>query len=127
VYYPCGDETVAEVLYKVLHYHDVIQCNHGGLVELISTVLERRTEVEDSLKAVTDQDLLHRVAIYGCSLDCKRIVSIQQGLAKDLELQAGAIPILGNLSATSDKGCTVTWGSSLAAQIRGDEVYATPQ
>ncbi len=108
---------MAENLYKVLHYYDIISCNHGGQVELISTVLERRTEVEDDLKVVTDQDLYHRVTIFGCSLNCKHIVSIQQGLARDLVLKDDAIPILGNLSATTDKGCTVTWGSSLAAQL----------
>jgi GH24 family phage-related lysozyme (muramidase) len=103
--------------YKVLHYLDILTCNHGGMVELYTTVKERNTEIQSSLRIVTDDDLLHHISIGHCSLQCSKIVSIEQGLALDYVLKDDAIPILGNLSATTNKGCTVKWDSSLAAQL----------
>ncbi|MFT3764633.1 MAG: CHAP domain-containing protein [Minicystis sp.] len=58
---------------------------------------------------MTDVDLLDRVTISGCSAGCTKIVDIPKGRAKDFELRGGAIPVLKNLQATTDKGCTVTW------------------
>ncbi len=104
-------------VYKVLHYLDVLKCNHGGFVELFKTVAERNTEIETDLRVVTDQDLLKRASIDGCPSNCKKIVAIPVGLAKDFVIKGGAIPVLGNLQATTDKDGTVTWDSSLIAQL----------
>ncbi|MCC6558862.1 MAG: glycoside hydrolase family protein [Polyangiaceae bacterium] len=104
-------------LHKVLHIYDIVTCSNGGVADLIGGVVERRSEVQEVLRILTDTDLLGPVRIYRCSEGCKRVVTISQGRAKDLELQGGAIPILGNLDAVSDKGCTVKWDSSLAAQL----------
>jgi GH24 family phage-related lysozyme (muramidase) len=104
-------------LHKVLHYLDVLKCNHGGFVELYDTVLERNTEIETDLKVVTDQDLLHRATIDSCPNNCKRIVSIIEGLSKDLVVKDEAIPVLGNLQAKTDKDGIVTWDDSLVSQL----------
>ncbi len=98
-------------VHKVVHYKDVLKCDHGGTVDL-SPTLERRTEIKADLRVVTDQDLLQRVTLKGCSVPCSTIVSIQTGLARDLELKAGAIPVLDNLIATTDKGCTVKFAAA---------------
>jgi GH24 family phage-related lysozyme (muramidase) len=108
-------------LYKVLHHLDVVVCSNGGFAELFTTVVERRTEVESTLRVLTDDDLYHHVKIYRCSLACSTIVSIEAGLARQLEVKGGAIPILGNLSATSNKGCKVTWSTKLADQLALEE------
>jgi GH24 family phage-related lysozyme (muramidase) len=104
-------------IYKYLHHLDVLVCNHGGFVELIASVRNRKTFIEDDLRPVCDQDLLKFCYVFKCPTGCKRIVSIEEGLARDTELKAGAIPLLGNLKATTDKGGTVTWDNSLAAQL----------
>ncbi|APR84111.1 Hypothetical protein A7982_09460 [Minicystis rosea] len=93
---------------KVVHYKDLLKCNHGGKVDLNPTV-ERNTEIEEDLRIVTDKDLLEKVTISGCSLGCTKITAINTGLAKDFEIKDGAVPVLKNLSATTNKGCTVTW------------------
>lgn len=103
--------------YKVLHHLDVLMCNHGGKVELIKAVKDRDTYILDNLRVVCDRDLLDTAKIYGCSSNCKTITVINVGLAKDTELEAGAIPILGDLEATTDKDCSVTWQSTLAGQL----------
>jgi GH24 family phage-related lysozyme (muramidase) len=108
---------MAEVVYKVLHYLDVLKCSNGGFVELYDTVLERNTEIEEDLKVLTDQDLLKRVSIQGCSLSCSKITSITVGLAKDLEVRAGAIPVLSNLEAVTNKGCIVKHTTTLVDQL----------
>lgn len=96
---------------KVLHYKDILKCNHGGTVDLDPTE-ERNTEIKDDLRVVTDKDLLEKVTLKGCSIHCTKIVKINVGLARDVELTGGAIPVLGNLVATTDKGCTVKWADS---------------
>ena len=93
---------------KVVHIKDLLKCNHGGTVDLDPTV-ERNTEIKDTFRVVTDQDLLQKVTISGCSLGCTKITSIEVGLSKDVELTGGTIPVLRNLQATTNKGCTVTW------------------
>ncbi len=93
---------------KVVHYKDLVKCNHGGTVNLVPTE-ERDTEIKEDLRVVTDKDLLEKVTISGCSLGCTKITSITTGLAKDVELKAGSIPVLRNLEAVSDKACIVKW------------------
>lgn len=93
---------------KVVHYKDLLKCNHGGTVNLDPTE-ERNTEIKDDLRIVTDKDLLEKVTISGCSLSCTKITSITVGLSKDVELKAGAIPVVRNLQAVTDRACTVTW------------------
>jgi hypothetical protein len=93
---------------KIVHYKDLLKCNHGGKVNLDPTV-ERNVEISSDLRVVTDVDLKEKVTISGCSIHCTKIVSIEVGLSKDYELTGGTIPVLRNLSATTDKGCTVTW------------------
>ena len=102
---------------KILHYLDVLKCNHGGFVELFKTVKEHQVEIHPSDRVVTDQDLLKRASIDGCPSNCKKIVSIEVGLAKDFTIDKGEIPVLGNLSATTDKKGTVTWDNSLVSQL----------
>lgn len=104
-------------VHKVIHYLDVLKCNHGGFVELFNTVKEHNVEIESTLRVVTDQDLLKRASIDGCPSNCKRIIAIPVGLAKDFVIKGGEIPVLGNLQATTDKEGTVTWDSSLIAQL----------
>ncbi|APR82192.1 Hypothetical protein A7982_07541 [Minicystis rosea] len=103
--------------YKWLHHLDVLMCNNGGVVILPKPVVDRDTYIVNNLKPVCDKDLTGPCYLIGCSIGCKKIVSIQTGLAKDTELKAGAIPTIGNLSATTDKGCTVTWKSGLSDQL----------
>jgi len=98
-------------IHKVLHYKDELKCNHGGEVNLDPTE-ERDTEIEETLRVVTDVDLLQKVTISGCSLKCTKIVAIPVGLAKDVELRSGAIPVLANLKATTDKGCVVKFAGA---------------
>jgi len=104
---------------KVIHFKDRLKCNHGGKVNLKPT-LERKTEIKSDLRVVTDKDLLQRVTISGCSLGCTKITSIPKGLAKDVELKAGAIPVLANIEAVTNKGCIVTYdgdGYSIADAV----------
>jgi len=108
-------------LYKVLHWGDELICNHGGKLALNPNVVERDTEIYEDKRVVTDDDLLNHVTISGCSLSCTKVVSIPVGKAKQLELRNGTIPVLGNLSALSDKGCRVTWKGSLAHALAEDE------
>jgi hypothetical protein len=96
---------------KVIHYKDELKCNHGGKVDLDPTE-ERDTEISKDLRVVTDVDLLEKVTIRGCSLNCTKIVDIPVGRARDVELRGGAIPVLSNLKATTDKGCTVTFAGA---------------
>jgi GH24 family phage-related lysozyme (muramidase) len=104
-----------------LHWGDVIKCNHGGKVTLNPGVEERDAEIGDDKHIVTDADLLGAsTPIVGCSIGCKKVVSIQKGLAVNYELK-GHKPVLGDLKATSDKGCIVIWDGSLAAQLRREE------
>lgn len=93
---------------KVVHYKDLLKCNHGGKVNLDPTV-ERNTEIKEDLRIVTDIDLLDMVTITGCSIHCTKIVDIPVGRSRDVELTGGAIPVLKNLAATTDKGCVVKW------------------
>jgi len=93
-------------VHKVVHYKDVLKCNHGGTVVLEPTE-DRNTEIKADLRIVTDVDLLDRVTIAGCSLGCTKIVDIPVGRSRDVELRGGAIPVLSNLAATTNKGCTV--------------------
>lgn len=108
-------------LYKVLHHLDILKCNHGGVVEVYTTVKERRTEVEDDLRVLTDQDLLHRCYVQSCPTGCHNIVSITVGLARDLVVKDDAIPLLGNLEAVTDKAGIVTWDKSLSSQLAEEE------
>lgn len=104
---------------KVIHYKERLKCNHGGKVSLKPT-LERRTEIKTNLRVVTDKDLLERVTITGCSIGCTKITSIPKGLSKDVELKGGAIPVLVNIEAVSNKGCLVTYdgdGYSIADAV----------
>jgi hypothetical protein len=96
-----------EVL-KIVHYKDLLKCNHGGTVNLDPTE-ERKVEIMEDLRVVTDKDLLEKVTISGCSKGCTKITAITLGLSKLYELTGGAIPVLKNLQATTDKACTVTW------------------
>ena len=75
----------------------------------LDPTVERNVEIASSFRVVTDVDLKEKVTISGCSLHCTKIVSIEVGLSKLYELTGGAIPVLRNLQATTDKGCTVTW------------------
>ncbi len=93
---------------KIIQILDLVKCNHGGKVNLVPTE-ERDTEIKDDLRVVTDVDLLTKVTISGCSLGCTKVASITTGLADNVELRGGAIPVLRNLVAVSDKGCAVTW------------------
>lgn len=93
---------------KVVHIKDIVKCDHGGKVNLDPTE-ERNTEIQSDLRIVTDQDLLKKVTISGCSQSCTKITSITKGLSTNLELKGGTIPVLRNLEAVSDKGCIVTW------------------
>ena len=102
---------------KVLHYLDVLKCNHGGFVELFATTREKKVAIQTEQRVVTDQDLYKRAVIGGCSVGCKKIVSIEQGLSKDLTVSGGEIPVLSNIMATTNKGCTVTHDPSLIAQL----------
>ncbi len=112
---------MADELYKVLHHLDILKCSNGGIVELYSTVLERHDEIEDDLRILTDQDLLHRCYVQGCSLKCRHITSITLGLSRNLVLKADAIPLIGNLEAVTDKGCIVKWDNSLSSQLAEEE------
>lgn len=109
------------MIHKYLHHYDILKCNHGGIVELITTVKDRGTYIEENLRPVCDQDLLRYAYIQGCGTGCRRITAITAGLAKDTELKGGVIPLLGNLQATTDKGGTVTWDRSLSAQVAAGE------
>jgi hypothetical protein len=108
VHHPTPYVPAAGDVQKVVHIKDLLKCNHGGTVNLDPTV-ERHTEIKDDFRVVTDQDLLQKVTIAGCSKGCSKITSITIGLSKDVELTAGAIPVLRNLEAVTDKACTVTW------------------
>jgi GH24 family phage-related lysozyme (muramidase) len=108
-------------VYKILHWEDEIICNHGGKVALNPNVVDRDSEIATDKRIVTDDDLLNHVTISGCSLKCTKVASITKGKAKQLELRAATIPILGNLQALSDKGCRVTWKGSLANALTADE------
>jgi GH24 family phage-related lysozyme (muramidase) len=107
--------------HRVLHHLDILKCNHGGLVDLYNKVLDRKSEIHQDLRVVTDDDLYHHCPIVGCSIGCKKIVSIQEGLSLQYELTGGTIPIVSNLSATTDKGCTVKVDDSLAAALAHEE------
>lgn len=96
---------------KIIHYHDLLKCDHGGKVNLDPT-LERETEISSDLRIVTDNDLLQRVTITGCSVPCSKIVSITTGLADNVELKGGAIPVVRTLVAVTDKGCKVKYVGS---------------
>src|SRR5262249_12112417 len=74
------------------------------------------------LRIVTDKDLLEKVTLSGCSKGCTKITAIPVGKARLWELRGGAIPILQNLQATTNKGCTVTW---LGLDIQKAVDYAT--
>lgn len=99
-------------VHKVLHYKDELKCNHGGTVNLDPTE-ERNTEIEEDLRVVTDKDLLEKVTISGCSKSCTKIVAIPVGLAKNVELKDGTIPVLSNIKATTDKGCVVKFAGAM--------------
>ncbi|MFT3764151.1 MAG: glycoside hydrolase family protein [Minicystis sp.] len=103
--------------FKWLHHLDVLMCSNGGVVELPSTVKDRDVFSVYKLRPVCDKDLKGPCYVVNCSIGCKKIISIEIGLAKDTELRGGAVPVIGDLSATTDKGCTVTWKSSLADQL----------
>lgn len=110
-------------LHRVLHHLDILKCNNGGLVDLYNHVKERNVEIHKDQRVVTKQDLIDIVKIVGCSSGCKEIVSIEVGLSKEYVLtdEEDAIPVLSNLSATTDKGCTVTVDDSLAAELAHEE------
>lgn len=115
----------ASALHKFLHHLDILKCDHGGVVELISTVKDRKTMIEEDLRPVCDQDLLRHCYLMQCPTGCKKITAITVGFARDDVLKDEAIPLLGNLQATTDKGGTVTWHSSLSAQVGVGEGYFT--
>jgi GH24 family phage-related lysozyme (muramidase) len=108
-------------LHRVLHHLDILKCNHGGLVDLYKNVKERKVEVHQDQRVVTDKDLKEIVSIVGCSSGCKKVVSIEEGLSKEYVLTDDAIPVLSNLSATTDKGCTVTVNDTLVAELAHEE------
>jgi GH24 family phage-related lysozyme (muramidase) len=108
-------------VYKILHWDDELVCNHGGKVVLNPNVVERNSEIYEDKRIVTDDDLYNHITITGCSLRCTKITSIPVGKAKQLELTGGAIPVLGNIAAITDKGCRVTWKGSLATALAEDE------
>jgi GH24 family phage-related lysozyme (muramidase) len=108
-------------LFKVLHHLDILKCNHGAVVEVYTTVLDRRSEIEDDLHILTDQDLLKRCYVQACPSGCRKIVSITLGYSKDLVLKDDAIPLLGNLEAVTDKQGIVKWDNSLSSQLAEEE------
>jgi hypothetical protein len=105
---PTAYVVVPGAVQKIVHIRDLVKCNNGGTVNLVPTE-ERNTEIKDDLRVVTDVDLLTKVTISGCSRGCTKVASITTGLADNVELKAGAIPVVRTLVAVSDKGCTVTW------------------
>lgn len=104
-------------VHKILHHLDIIKCNHGGIVEVYTTVKERLSEIQDDLRILTDQDLLKRCYVQSCPSGCKKIVSITLGLSKDLVLKGDAIPLIGNLEAVTDKAGIVKWDKTLSSQL----------
>lgn len=110
-------------VHKVIHYKDPLKCNHGGTVNLDPTE-ERDTEIKDDLRVVTDVDLLQKVTISGCSLSCTKIVDIPVGRARDVELRSGAVPVLSNLKAKTDKGCIVKFAGTGNADFNVDNDVA---
>lgn len=110
-------------VHKVIHYKDPLKCNHGGIVNLDPTE-ERDTEIKDDLRVVTDVDLLTKVTISGCSASCTKIVDIPVGRARDVELRGGAVPVLANLKAKTDKGCIVKYDAP-APDFNIDNAVAT--
>jgi GH24 family phage-related lysozyme (muramidase) len=108
-------------VYKILHWQDVLKCNHGGTVQLNPNVEERNAEINENKRILCDADLLgSKVTISGCSIGCTHVVSIEKGRALQMQLKE-TIPLLGDLQATSDKGCLVIWDGSLAAQLAREE------
>lgn len=112
-------------IHKFLHHLDVLKCNHGGVVELPSTVKDRKVYIIEDLRPVCDWDLLNPCYVQKCPSGCKKIVKINKGLARDDVLKLDAIPLLGNLEADTDKGGVVKWDKSLSAQLAYAEGYFT--
>jgi hypothetical protein len=86
---------------RILHYKDLLMCDHLCVVNLDPTE-ERKTEIKDDLRVLTNKDLRELVTI-DCPSGCTKIVEITTGLAKDYELTGGAIPVLRNLIGITDK------------------------
>jgi len=107
-------------LYKILHWKDVLICNHQtGTVKLNPGVEERDAEIEKDWRIITEHDLLHNVKIEGCTWPkpCTKVVKVVKGRAKDLVLK-GEIPLLGNLEAETDGECgIVLWQGSTFGQM----------
>jgi GH24 family phage-related lysozyme (muramidase) len=109
---------MADGLYKVLHYLDILKCSHFGKVGLFQTV-ERHAEIHKALRIVTEDDI--KTVPIDCPEGCKRVTQIEAGWAKDVKLK-GKIVMLGNLRAKTNAGGIVTWDGSLKAQISHEEL-----
>jgi hypothetical protein len=92
---------------RLLLLKDKLKCYHHGVV--LTKPAERHINDEQS-KIITDQDLLHRPSISGCTNDpkCLTIDNIEVGYSKQLHTKNGEIPLLRNLKAKTNIHALVT-------------------
>ena len=95
---------------KLADYKDLLMCNHDDVV-VLSLTDKRFTKIQEDLRVVTDTDLRDRVTISDCTerpQQCLTIAPIAVGLAKDIALNDGTIPVLRNMETVTVQHGIVT-------------------